>query len=574
MNPPQVKVLALNVPKAIGRYEIVEELGRGAMGSVFKAHDPAMSRTVAVKTILAQVLASGRGEEYRTRFYREARAAGSLAHPGIVPMFDVGEHEGMPYLVMEYVEGRTLSEAMKSGERFTLDRACEMGQQIAEALGYAHRKGVIHRDIKPSNILMTSREAYGSERPRITDFGVAKLDAGELTATGQLLGTPSFMPPEQFTGAPVDGRADLFSLGVILYSLATGEQPFPGETTTAVSYKVVHTEPVPPRRFNPAVPQQLEAVILKCLAKSPADRYQTGEELAEELAGIRGSLTGTAMRSVPVAAATGGDTDATLDLPAAGVSRGPGATPGTGPGSGPGSGPGAIVAVAGEVLPPQAARRGGRKMTLGAVAAVAVLIGLAAGGWLMARHRGQTVPAAAQQGAGPAAVQGGGTATPARVPAADQAGSAAAKSVPAASEAAPGPGAEAGAAAGTTAPVPRPRAAGVGFDPKSLDPKTNAKLKIEVSHFPDGVPFTVEMDRKIYLKAVAGNKGSFENVFVPPGVKEFRVVVNAGGQRKTSNTVSDDFKAKKRKTLKIELLNQGKGAAALGRDAQVFVTLR
>ena len=262
----------------IGRYEIIAELGRGAMGSVFKATDPAVGRTVALKTIHSAALSGEQSEEYRARFYREARASGVLAHPGIVPVFDVGEHDGAPFLVMEFVEGRTLADAIKKGERFTLDRVCEIGQQIADALGYAHRQGVIHRDIKPANILMTSREVYGSERPRITDFGIAKLAASEITTTGQLLGTPSFMPPEQFTGAPIDGRADLFSLGVILYSLATGEQPFPGETMTAVSYKVVYTEPIPPSKLNLAIPAGLECVILKCLAKNPGNRYQTGEE--------------------------------------------------------------------------------------------------------------------------------------------------------------------------------------------------------------------------------------------------------------------------------------------------------
>ena len=190
----------MGAPNVIGRYEIVAELGRGAMGSVFKARDPAVGRIVALKTIHSTALDGAQSEEYRARFYREARASGVLAHPGIVPVFDVGEHEGAPFLVMEFVEGRTLAEAMKKGERFTLDRVCEIGQQIADALGYAHRQGVIHRDIKPANILMTSREVYGSERPRITDFGIAKLAASEITTTGQLLGTPSFMPPEQFTG--------------------------------------------------------------------------------------------------------------------------------------------------------------------------------------------------------------------------------------------------------------------------------------------------------------------------------------------------------------------------------------
>src|ERR1039458_6589530 len=141
----------MSTPKTIGRYEILDELGHGAMGSVFRALDPAMGRVVALKTILTVALASEQGDEYRQRFYREARAAGALAHPGIVPVFDVGEHEGMPFLVMEFVNGQTLAAAMKTGERSSLDRVCEIGQQIADALGYAHRNGVIQRDIKPAN---------------------------------------------------------------------------------------------------------------------------------------------------------------------------------------------------------------------------------------------------------------------------------------------------------------------------------------------------------------------------------------------------------------------------------------
>ena len=268
----------MSIPKTIGRYEILDELGHGAMGSVFRAHDPAMDRIVALKTILSVALASEQGSEYRQRFYREARAAGAMAHPGIVAVFDVGEHEGVPFLVMEFVQGRTLADAMKTGERASLERVCEIGEQIAEALGYAHRHGVIHRDIKPANILLTSREIYGAERPKITDFGVAKLASQGITTTGQMLGTPAFMPPEQFTGAPIDGRTDLFSLGVILYWMATGEQPFPGESMTSVSYKIVHTEPAPPAKLNPAIPPRMEGVIMKCLAKNPANRYQTGEE--------------------------------------------------------------------------------------------------------------------------------------------------------------------------------------------------------------------------------------------------------------------------------------------------------
>ncbi len=539
-------------PNLIGRYEILEELGHGAMGSVLRARDPAMGRTVAVKTILTSALESGQGEEYRMRFYREARAAGSLAHAGIVPVFDVGEHEGMPFLVMEYVEGRTLAAAMRSGERFTLERVCELGQQIAEALGYAHRKGVIHRDIKPANILMTSPDAYGSERPRITDFGVAKLAAGEVTRTGQLLGTPAFMPPEQFTGAPVDGRADLFSLGVILYALATGEQPFPGETVTTVSYKVVHTDPVPPARLNPAMPAALDAAILKCLAKNPAERFQTGEELAAELAALRGATEPSVMRTAVVT--TGVDSEATQDGSAAGM-----LVRQTAPVGRIGSPMQSAAALQGVV--PAGSRRRARAWPVAGVLAPVAVVALALGGWWLARHRSvaaePAVPRPAVQPSGAAAGAG---------PAAD-AGTQAAET-----KAAPGIAAVAPAAE-TVAPRPRAAAATVGFNPKTLDPKKNAKLKIELSKIPDGTPFTVEMNRKVFLNGVAGDKSTFENAYVPPGVQEFRVVMKAGGRREASNLVNAEFKAKKRNTLKIELRRLGPGGAR-GREAQVFVALK
>src|SRR6266404_2777208 len=176
----------METPKKIGRYEILEELGHGAMGTVYRAKDPAMGRTVALKTIRPEILTGHLGGELRERFYREARAAGALAHPGIVPVFDVGEHEGTPFLVMEFVDGRTLADWAKGGERFPIERVCEIGQQIAEALGYAHKNGVVHRDIKAANVLLTSRETYGIERPKITDFGVAKLATVQITTTGQM----------------------------------------------------------------------------------------------------------------------------------------------------------------------------------------------------------------------------------------------------------------------------------------------------------------------------------------------------------------------------------------------------
>jgi serine/threonine protein kinase len=274
----------MSQPQTIGRYQIVSELGHGAMGSVYRAQDPTMDRTVAIKTILAAALSGPLAQEYRERFIREARAAGRLSHPGIVTVYDVSEQDGTPYLVMEFVSGRSLAAAMDAGERFSIDRIYELGQQIAEALGYAHRNGVVHRDVKPANILLATAGPGEVEHAKLADLGVAKLTATQITTTGQLLGTPAFMPPEQFTGVPIDGRADLFSLGVILYWLATGDKPFAGDTITAVSYKIVHSEPPSPRRINPAVPVALERIIMKCLEKDPATRYATGEALAADLA--------------------------------------------------------------------------------------------------------------------------------------------------------------------------------------------------------------------------------------------------------------------------------------------------
>src|ERR1051326_8601682 len=189
--------------QSLGRYEIIEQLGAGAMGSVYRARDPMMGRDVAIKTILSHAIEGPQSGEFRERFFREARAAGRLAHSGIVTVYDVSEHEGTPFLVMEYVAGRTLQSLLESGERLAMDRICDFSIQLAEALDYAHRNGVIHRDIKPANILITA-----DGHLKIADFGVARLAESQATSTGFLLGTPAFMAPEQFTGAHVDGRAD------------------------------------------------------------------------------------------------------------------------------------------------------------------------------------------------------------------------------------------------------------------------------------------------------------------------------------------------------------------------------
>jgi len=577
----------------IGRYEIIAELGRGAMGSVFKANDPAVGRIVALKTIHSAALSGEQAAEYRARFYREARASGVLAHPSIVPVFDVGEHDGAPFLVMEFVDGHTLDSAMKKGERFTLDRVCDIGQQLADALGYAHRQGVIHRDIKPANILMTSREVYGCERPRITDFGIAKLAASEITSTGQMLGTPAYMPPEQFTGAPIDGRADLFSLGVILFSLAAGEQPFLGETMTAVSYKVVHVDPIPPSKLNPAIPPGLEGVLLKCLAKSPGARYQTGEELAQDLATLRVNPNATLTSTAPAAS----DPNATLSATPSSISHPPAQSYS------------AAQRPAGALV-----KKPSKPVKSGIIIAVALLAIAAAGagGWFLHRlyhlghvqsERQKVIPPAPQPPAQfgspdlPPAPAVPETKTPAVVPAAPAKPTPskptpatakpqtatqqttpppATKPTPAstpAANSAPPPAAK--PAKTTTPPATTPATA--ASDPHKLDPNANSKFKIELSHMPNGVPLTVEMNKAVYLRFISGDKTDLNNLFVPPGTQSFQVTAKNGSEQVVSNVVSSEFKAKKKKNFKIELQNQGKvaaGAAApLSPGAKIVVSL-
>ena len=528
----------MNPPKSIGRYEILDEIGRGAMGSVFRAKDPAMDRIVAVKTILSAALAGELGEEYRQRFFREARAAGALSHPGIVSVFDVGEEEGVPYLVMEFVPGRTLADAMKRGERCSLERVCEIGEQIAEALGHAHRNGVIHRDIKPANILMTPAEAQGSERPKITDFGVAKLAGGGITTTGQMLGTPAFMPPEQFTGAPIDGRADLFSLGVILYWMATGDQPFLGETLNTVSYKVVHTEPVPPAKLNPAIPAALESVILKCLAKNPADRYQTGEELAQALAQLHaGAKIPSLQATAPLARGTGKESEATYDLDSNLPTQ-------------------PDLKNAHFRAPSAPARK--KSAMLPAIAVFLAAAAAVGSGYLLLHHR----PAAEQ---------------PKPAPTAPLPPAAAAQPLGAAPEPAPMAASKPSAAPAAT-PAPQAKIPPLPFDPKSLDPRQNARLKLELDRFPAGLAFTMTMNGKVYFKGTTGNKAEYENLFVPPGVQEFRVTVRGGAVQKASNIVSAEFFAGKRLELKVELRSPAGGSSgvvpALDPGAQIVASLK
>jgi serine/threonine protein kinase len=266
--------------KRFGRYEIVAELGRGGMGVVYKARDPKIDRFVAIKTIclVGHVLEEER--EYRERFFQEAQAAGRLLHPGIVTIFDVGEDPESrdPYIVMEYVPGVPLNGMLEEGQPLALDTALRLTQQLAEALDCAHAQGIVHRDIKPANILVTA-----GGQAKITDFGIAKLSLTHLTLPGRALGTPAFSSPEQLNGDPVDGRGDIFSLGVILYSMVTGYRPFQGNSVMTVCYKVVNREPLAATDLDPKLPRELDAVIGRAMAKRPADRYQRGMELALDL---------------------------------------------------------------------------------------------------------------------------------------------------------------------------------------------------------------------------------------------------------------------------------------------------
>jgi serine/threonine-protein kinase len=268
----------------IGRYEILGELGHGAMGVVYKAQDPKIGRTVAIKTLSA----AGQGtelEQYRARFLVEAKSAGRLNHPNIVSVHDVTDDEqGKPCLVLEFVEGTTLDRLVVD-EEVPFTRLLELIGQIARALAYAHGHGIVHRDVKPANIMVTK-----SGQAKLSDFGIAKLEGTSMTIAGQVMGTPAFMSPEQCTGSGVDARSDIFSLGAVLYTLAAGEKPFPGDTFTSVAYKVVHVAQASVRDLNPALPEQLDAILARCLAKDPAARYPSADELASDLEALRANL--------------------------------------------------------------------------------------------------------------------------------------------------------------------------------------------------------------------------------------------------------------------------------------------
>jgi len=260
-----------------GRYEIVKELGRGTMGVVYQAHDPQIDRMVALKVLRPDRVVS---QDFVLRFLREAKAIGRISHPNIVTVYDVGQDHGTIYIAMEYLEGRPLNEVIK-GRTVPVEETVGQCVQVAEALGYAHRQGIIHRDIKPSNIILTP-----DNRIKLTDFGIARIedpDAAQQTQAGDILGTPVYMAPEQVMGQKADGRTDLYALGVIAYEMVAGKRPFGGGNIAAIFRSITHEPPEDPMNIGSLDNRALADLILKSLSKDPANRFQTGEAMATAL---------------------------------------------------------------------------------------------------------------------------------------------------------------------------------------------------------------------------------------------------------------------------------------------------
>jgi len=261
----------------IGRYEILNELGRGAMGVVYLARDTKIGREVAIKTIkLADQADESETERLRERLFREAQSAGRLTHPGIVTIYDVAEEAGLAYITMEFVDGETLQAMMDGGRAEDPEFIADVLRQTASALDYAHSKEIVHRDVKPANIMVT-----GDGIVKITDFGIARISSSQLTQTGTVMGTPSYMSPEQVRGDPIDGASDQFSLGVITYELLTEEKPFAGDSLTAVMFKIVSGEVTPPSNISSRISSPLDAAVLRALSKSGADRFASCAAYAE-----------------------------------------------------------------------------------------------------------------------------------------------------------------------------------------------------------------------------------------------------------------------------------------------------
>jgi eukaryotic-like serine/threonine-protein kinase len=262
----------------LGRYEVLVRLGEGAMGTVYKAHDPLLDRLVAIKTVNLNLPKEDLAE-YEARFYQEAKAAGGLSHPNIVVIYDIGKTDRLAYMAMEYLEGRELRSILSERGCLSPDEAVNIAAQVADGLTYAHGRGVIHRDIKPTNIML-NRDGIA----KITDFGIARMRSSELkTMTGMILGSPRYMSPEQVAGKRADQRSDIFSLGVVLYEMLTGQAPFQADTVHGVMYQTMNATAPAPSTVKAGLPKILDYIVAKALAKVPEARYQSARELADDL---------------------------------------------------------------------------------------------------------------------------------------------------------------------------------------------------------------------------------------------------------------------------------------------------
>ncbi len=273
-----VQEVSQSKPK-LGRYEILEELGRGAMGIVYKGLDPKLDRLTAIKTIrFTDDFDEDQAAKIREQFYREAEVVAKLSHPNIVTIYDVGEDLDLSYLAMEYLEGESLESYARKEQLLPIRKTIDVTAQVCDALGYAHGHGIVHRDIKPANIMILKNGLV-----KVTDFGIARATASSKTRTGVIKGTPYYMSPEQISGMKVDGRSDIFSLGIVFYQLLTGELPFGGENLAAIMYQITTVDPEPPTKYNPKIYKAAVAILNRALEKSLESRYQKAQQMGDHL---------------------------------------------------------------------------------------------------------------------------------------------------------------------------------------------------------------------------------------------------------------------------------------------------
>jgi serine/threonine-protein kinase len=275
-----------DIKPTLGRYEIVKELGRGAMGIVYLGKDPKIHRSVAIKTMRLDEVEGDEVEDVKARFFREAESAGKLSHPNIVTIYDAGEEQDLAYFAMEVLDGVDLKDLCKKRNLLPVKRTLEIVTKVSEALDYAHSQNVVHRDIKPANIMVMPDGTV-----KVTDFGIARVTTSVKTQTGIVLGTPSYMSPEQLSGAKVDGRSDLFALGIVLFEMLTGERPFQGESVATLMYVIANQPHPSPFELRPDLPKTVGGVIDRALQKDAPKRYQRGLEMAQDLRTVMQGLS-------------------------------------------------------------------------------------------------------------------------------------------------------------------------------------------------------------------------------------------------------------------------------------------